>query len=175
MVKMKIVFDFCTFLLRVQVLGALIDVRSRLSQYGFVNTINNSNNLLSIVVVLYSQNVKDMKTRAKIETYIGMIEGIRYENQHGGAYAYVQFLAYSRELLNLLRPVKQVEKHLDKIESIAWMFNEYLGASFTQRQKAIFEDNMSETKEVFSSIRSVLKEIDLNIVFASGSTHRQAA
>lgn len=116
-----------------------------------------------------------MKTRAKIETYIGMIEGIRYENQHGGAYAYVQFLAYSRELLNLLRPVRQVERHLDKIESISWLFNEYLGASFTQRQKAIFEDNMSEARETFAAIRSALKEVDLNVVIAGSDLHKLAA
>ncbi len=116
-----------------------------------------------------------MKTRATIETYIGMIEGIRYENQHGGAYAYVQFLAYSRELLNLLRPVRQLERHLDKIESVSWLFNEYLGASFTQRQKAIFEDQMLEVKETFAAIRSVLKEIDLNRLVSVPMHHQLAA
>ena len=78
----------------------------------------------------------------KIESYFSRIESIRYENEHGGAYAYVQFLAYSRELMRLLRPFKRLEKEMETIESITWLFNEYLAAKFTPRQKSIFEEKM---------------------------------
>lgn len=116
-----------------------------------------------------------MNTRANIETWMNRIEAIRYDNPNGGSYAYVQFLAYARELSNLLRPVKQVERQIDKIESVSWMFNEYLSASFTQRQKAIFEDQMSETRETFSVIRNIIKGLDLNLIPVAEDLHRQAA
>ena len=102
-----------------------------------------------------------MKTLTKTEKYFSMIEGINYNNEHGGAYAYVQFLAYTRELLQLLRPLRKVEKHLDAIEGINWLFNECLVTTFTHRQKAIFENKLSETKEIFNSIRMCLRQADV--------------
>ena len=50
-----------------------------------------------------------MKSKQKIDLYFKMIQGIKYENEHGGAYAYVQFLAYTRELISLLKPIKKLE------------------------------------------------------------------
>jgi hypothetical protein len=116
-----------------------------------------------------------MKTVKKIETYFKMIEGIKYENENGGAYAYVQFLAYSRELLNLLRPLKKVERQLDNIESVNWLFNEYLAAKFTHRQKVIFENKLMEVKEIFDSIRVSLKQFEREYPISSRYLHKQAA
>jgi len=116
-----------------------------------------------------------MKTLTKIETYFSMIEGISYENQNGGAYAYVQFLAYSRELVKLLRPLKKVERQIDAIESVSWLFNEYLAARFTHRQKVIFENKLNELKEVFNSIRIHLKQVEIGKPSGSALLHRQAA
>lgn len=116
-----------------------------------------------------------MKTQTKIETYFSMIEGIRYENPNGGAYAYVQFLAYSRELVKLLRPFKKVERQIDTIEGVSWLFNEYLAASFTPRQKAIFENKMSDIKETFDSIRLALRAFEPQQTQRVGVSHRQAA
>lgn len=116
-----------------------------------------------------------MKGITKIETYFSLIEGISYENQHGGAYAYVQFLAYSRELVKLLRPLKKVEKHIDTIESISWLFNEYLTIRFTHRQKAIFESKIMELKDTFNSIRLSLKQFEMDLPLGSRVLHRQAA
>ena len=101
-----------------------------------------------------------MKTIKTIEKYIDMIEGIRYENENGGAYAYVQFLAYSRELLILLKPFKRVEKQLETIEAINWLFNEYLSVKFTPRQRSIFEEKQLELKDIFSYIRFSLYEYE---------------
>ena len=94
-----------------------------------------------------------MKTIEKIETYIKMIESIKYENPNGGAYAYVQFLAYSRELTKALKSVKKSEAQIDAIEGINWLFNEYLTCTFTYRQKVIFENKMSDLKIIFESIQ----------------------
>jgi len=116
-----------------------------------------------------------MKTPTKIETYFSMIEGISYESKHGGAYAYVQFLAYSRELVKLLRPMKKVERHIDAIESVSWLFNEYLSAKFTHRQKAIFENKMSEMKDTFNSIRLSLKQLEMDLPLGGRILHKQAA
>jgi hypothetical protein len=116
-----------------------------------------------------------MKTTSKIETYFNMIEGISYENPNGGAYAYVQFLAYTRELVKLLRPLKKVERQIDAIESIGWLFNEYLAAKFTHRQKAIFENKISELKEIFDSIRVSLRQFETYQPVSSRMLHKQAA
>lgn len=116
-----------------------------------------------------------MNARANIETWMTKVEGIRYENPNGGAYAYVQYLAYTRELGKLLRPVKSLERHMEKIEATCWLFNEYLAASFTQRQKAIFEDQMSVTRETFDTMRMTLKGLDLNLIVAGENEHLQAA
>jgi len=116
-----------------------------------------------------------MKTLAKSEVYFKMIEGINYNNENGGAYAYVQFLAYTRDLLKLLRPVLKIEKQLDAIEGINWLFNECLIASFTHRQKAIFENKMSETKEIFETIRTSLREVEVERPLRMRYIHRTAA
>jgi hypothetical protein len=116
-----------------------------------------------------------MKTLSKIENQFRMIENIRYENENGGAYAYVQFLAYSRELARLLRPLKKVEKHIETIESISWLFNEYLAVKFTHRQKAIFENKMLEVKEVFDTLRKVIREFEIEEPVSTRIVHKQAA
>lgn len=116
-----------------------------------------------------------MNTRAHIEAWMNKIEGIRYDNPHGGSYAYVQYLAYSRELAKLLRPVRQLERQIEKMEATCWLFNEYLGASFTQRQKAIFEDQMSLTRETFLAMRQVLGGVDLSWTKRAGDLQLQAA
>ncbi len=115
-----------------------------------------------------------MKTVAQTEKYFKMIEEINYNNEHGGVYAYVQFLAYSRELLNFLRPFQRVEKQLDAIEGISWLFNECLISTFTHRQKAIFENKLSEVKEIFQSIRLALQHSELEKPLTT-YPHQQAA
>src|SRR6218665_49846 len=99
-----------------------------------------------------------MKTVLQLEDHFRRIEGIRYENQHGGSYAYLQFLAYTRELMVFLRPVQKVEKQLDALEGVSWLFNECLAASFTHRQKAIFDNKMSEVRHLFDAIRLRLQD-----------------
>ena len=97
-----------------------------------------------------------MKTITKIEACFSRIEGIRYENEHGGAYAYVQYLAYTRELLELLGSFSRIERELEQIESINWLFNEYLASRFTPRQQSIFEEKMIETKELIEKMRAAI-------------------
>lgn len=116
-----------------------------------------------------------MKTLAKAEVYFKQIEAIHYSHPEGGGYAYVQFLAYTRELIQLLRPVQKVEKQLDAIEGIRWLFNECLMASFTHRQKAIFENKLSETKEIFEAMRVSLHELVAEQAADRPYVHRQAA
>ncbi|MDI1353279.1 MAG: hypothetical protein PSX36_00075 [bacterium] len=116
-----------------------------------------------------------MKTTATLETYFAMIEGIRYENENGGAYAYVQLLAYNREVLRLLRPIKSAERHVEAIEGINWLFNEYLAVKFTHRQKVIFENKLEDLKEIFKAIRFSLREIDKREQRGERRVHAQAA
>ncbi|MBL7932658.1 MAG: hypothetical protein JNL60_12190 [Bacteroidia bacterium] len=116
-----------------------------------------------------------MKTGRKIESYMSMIEKINYENVHGGAYAYVQFMAYSRELVKLLKPFKKVEPQINTIEGVSWLFNEYLAARFTPRQKVIFETKMVELKEVFDYIRFSLRQFEREFPVSGRMLHRQAA
>jgi hypothetical protein len=116
-----------------------------------------------------------MKTGKKIETYFHMIETISYDNANGGAYAYIQFMAYARELVKLLRPFKKVERQIETIESVSWLFNEYLAAKFTPRQKVIFETKILELKEVFDSIRFSIQQFEKERPVSSRFLHRQAA
>lgn len=116
-----------------------------------------------------------MKTLTKIETYFAMIEGIKYENENGGAYAYVQMLAYNREVLRLLRPVKSAERHMEAIEAISWLLNEYLAVKFTHRQKVIFENKVEELKEIIKAIRFTLCEMDKRERLVEKQVHAQAA
>jgi hypothetical protein len=102
-----------------------------------------------------------MKTTEKIEQYFRMIMEINYENKNGGAYAYVQFLAYTREVLALLQPVKKIEKQIEAIESINWLFNEYLSVKFTEHQKIIFDAKKREIKNIFETLKTSLNEIEV--------------
>jgi hypothetical protein len=115
-----------------------------------------------------------MKMLAQLEVHFGRIEAIRYENQHGGAYAYLQFLAYTRELMVLLRPLENMGRQLDALEGISWLFNECLTASFTHRQKAIFDNKVSEAKQLFEVIRMQLQDKAREGAEAE-NLHKQAA
>lgn len=99
-----------------------------------------------------------MNLLSQTEMHFKRIEAIPYENPNGGSYAYLQFMAYTREVLTLLRPVEKVEKQLDALEGINWLFNECLAASFTHSKKAIFENKMSYAKQLFTTIRVQLQE-----------------
>jgi hypothetical protein len=88
------------------------------------------------------------------------IASIRYENPNGGPYAYLQFLAYSRELLRLIKPLKRVEKQADRLEAAGWMLNEYLGVRFTHAQQVIFENQLRELMPVFSEIEQMVSEVN---------------
>lgn len=122
-----------------------------------------------------------MKTSKKLEQAFKKIEQINYNNEHGGAYAYLQFLAYAREVLHLLRPIKQSERQIEAIEAMTWLFNEYLTMNFTHRHKALFEDKLSEIKLIFDSIRASGYEQETMVKPASlrrpfdGKLYQQAA
>lgn len=105
-----------------------------------------------------------MKTSKKLEQAFKKIEQINYDNEHGGAYAYLQFLAYTREVLHILRPIKYTERQTEAIEAMTWLFNEYLTMNFTHRHKALFEDKLSEIKLIFDSIRSAVDDLDKKII-----------
>jgi hypothetical protein len=87
----------------------------------------------------------------------------------------VQFLAYNRELMGLLQPVKKLEKQLDALEGISWLFNECLAASFTHRQKAIFENKLSDVRAIFDAIRLSLRGEEMEKRTVGRLLHRQAA
>lgn len=116
-----------------------------------------------------------MKTVKKIEAYLSRTEAIRFENEHGGAYAYIQYLAYIREIVTLLRPFKKVEAQLDRLDGICWLFNEHLAFKFTHRHKLIFEEKMFETRHLFSDIRLALERYEKNVADMHGMLHAQAA
>jgi len=96
-----------------------------------------------------------MKTPKKLELAFRRIEEIRYENEHGGAYAYLQFMACTRELLTMLRPVQKAERQMEAIEAMSWMLNEYLSVRFTHAHKLIFDEKKSEMKTIFAAIQDL--------------------
>jgi len=116
-----------------------------------------------------------METKKNVETYSNLIDGIKFENENGGAYAYLQFLAYSREVILLLRPIKRLERQIESIEAINWLFNEYLAVNFTFRHKIIFEEKKNEAKKVFNYINFVLSELEIKESRTQRIVHAQAA
>jgi hypothetical protein len=116
-----------------------------------------------------------METKKNLEKYSNLISGIKYENENGGAYAYLQFLAYSREVINSLRSVKKLERQIESIEAINWLFNEYLAVNFTFRHKIIFEEKINDVKNIFNYMNYVLGEIESKRAGDDSLIHAQAA
>lgn len=116
-----------------------------------------------------------MKTVAKIETCLTKIENIQYENPNGGSYAYIQFMAYSRDLRTMLRSYKELERQLDILEGINWLFNECLCSSFSHRHKSIFDEKMIVVRDIFRGIRSSLYRSSSNNYAEPRILHAQAA
>jgi hypothetical protein len=109
-----------------------------------------------------------MRTTEKIRAYYRMIEAIDYNNREGGKYAYVQFLSLTREVLILLQPVSRVQKYREAIESINWVFNEYLTSSFSDHQRLIFDSKRRELRTIVDKLTEELllleeKKIDNSI------------
>jgi hypothetical protein len=102
-----------------------------------------------------------MKTTEKIEHYYRLIESIDYNNKEGGKYAYVQFLSLTREVLILLQPVRKIERQVRAIESINWVFNEYLAARFGDQQRVIFDIKRKELRGILDSLKESLVTLEL--------------
>lgn len=116
-----------------------------------------------------------METTKNVETYSDLINSIKYENENGGAYAYLQFLAYTRDAISLLRPIKRLERQIESIEAINWLFNEYLAVNFTYRHKIIFEEKRNEALKVFNYIDFVVREQNSKEARSNNVIHAQAA
>jgi hypothetical protein len=114
-----------------------------------------------------------MQKTTSIIDQVRLIREIRFDNQHGGPYAYLQFLAYCRELLRLIRPQKRLERQAEHLEAACWLFNEYLGVRFTHSQKVIFENRQHELAPVLDLIEQAAKEIALQET--AGMVHELAA
>ncbi len=98
-----------------------------------------------------------MTKSQKINALIADILNISYENENGGAYAYIKFLASTRLLLQVLKPHKEFERQVEQIEAINWLFNEYLGQRFSYSQKVIFENKQFELRDLFHNMQEQLK------------------
>jgi len=116
-----------------------------------------------------------METKKNVEKYSNLIKGIKYENENGGAYAYLQFLAYCREAILVLRSVKRLERQVESIEAINWLLNEYLAVNFTFRHKIIFDEKRDEAIKLFNLINSVLTDFELKDSKEGRIIHAQAA
>jgi len=92
----------------------------------------------------------------KMGKIINMLLGIRFDNEHGGKYAYMQFLAYSRELMNLLGEIPNAQRHVCAIEAIAWQFNENLSGKFGHTQRAVFETKMMDFRAIVNEVEFML-------------------
>lgn len=116
-----------------------------------------------------------MEAVKKVEKYSNLIKGIKYENENGGAYAYLQFLYYNREILILLRSVKRFERQAESIEAINWLLNEYLAVNFTYRHKLIFDEKINEVLKIFSFMSSVFYDLEKRELKQHKVIHAQAA
>ena len=116
-----------------------------------------------------------MRITKKVNRYFNMIENIKYDNEHGGDYAYIQYMAYSRELIKLLRNTGKVERQLELIEATNWLFNECLTTRFSHTNKIVFDDKMRQTKEIFNLIKFKLNKTETNSLYERTTTHIQAA
>jgi hypothetical protein len=111
--------------------------------------------------------------RNKIGKSLKKILDIRFDNEHGGKYAYMQFLAYARELVHLLRPMGNTQRQADAIEGIAWVLNENLAGKFSHTQRAVFETRMMDLRGIVNELDSMLRT--RRYITRGGHTHAQAA
>jgi len=116
-----------------------------------------------------------MKTINKLDAYSDLISTVKFDNENGGKYAYVQLLAYCREVLTLLRSVKNSERQAEAIEAVTWLLNEYLGSRFSHRHQAIFENKLTELKQILSSVRILVNNPHLYRAEAERILHAVAA
>jgi hypothetical protein len=93
-----------------------------------------------------------------IAEYIEQVLGIKYNNRHGPAYAYVQFLAFSREIPQLLREQKGMENEVVWIESLREIFNEQLTEKFSEEQQRIFENSIDQLRFLSHKLMSGVDE-----------------
>ena len=87
---------------------------------------------------------------------INKLLGIRFNNEHGGKYAYMQFLAYSRELMFQLGELPNTQRYINAIEAIAWQFNENLSGKFSHTQRAVFETKMMDFRAIVNEVEFTL-------------------
>jgi hypothetical protein len=100
-----------------------------------------------------------MKTvDSKLVGYFELIAEIKYENEHGGAYAYMQFLACTRNIMEYLKSYNTCHRHIDAIEGINWILNEYLGMKFSPRHYSVFEAKRIELSELSGRILYTVQE-----------------
>lgn len=94
-----------------------------------------------------------MKTAdIQLEILFSGISDLKYENEHGPEYAYLQFLSITRRILAAIRPYGSCSRHSDAIEGINWILNEYLGMKFTARHYSVFMDKRLDVLELSQRI-----------------------
>jgi hypothetical protein len=101
-----------------------------------------------------------MRTTDKIEQYCQQIQAINYDNREGGRYAYVQFMSLTREVLLILQPLRVMQKQVEAIESINWVFNQYVGVKFTEHQRVIFDVKRRELKTILEALKADLENLE---------------
>jgi hypothetical protein len=98
-----------------------------------------------------------MTKSQKINQLFQEVLSIPYENPHGGAYAYMKFLSSSRMLMQVLKPYKEFEQELLQLESMNWLFNEYLAVRFSYAHKVIFENKQFELRDMYQQLSERLE------------------
>lgn len=101
-----------------------------------------------------------MNRSKKLQYYMALVESVRYDNANGGSYAYMQLLAYNREIMHCMRDLGFEEELLTRVEAVSWIINEYLGAPFRHRHRLVFDEQKFELAEVFREVRSALLQVE---------------
>ncbi len=85
----------------------------------------------------------------QIENNFKLLREIDYDNREGGRYAYVQMMAYTRELNNLLMAFHSSAKNeIKEIGDIHEQLNDLVALTFKARHRHIFELHSKKLEEI---------------------------
>jgi hypothetical protein len=83
-----------------------------------------------------------------VEKVFEKIGAIDYQHREGGRYAYVQLMAFLRDLKNELASSGICEQEQQRLEADGDLLNDMVHLRFEAAHRLVFEDKMKELQEM---------------------------
>lgn len=117
-----------------------------------------------------------MKATQKLDQLWDRINSVKYKSDELGKYAFVDTIAYLKEVQVIAKQTPHTENLCDQLDALIWMLNEYLiAAVFSPRHRSVWSEKIVEFNLLFDELRFLAQRSQHQNIERFRSVHAQAA